>query len=114
MTATHAEILDALDGIAEPCSIAMDTPETLVSMGLVESVTVADAHVDVCLVLTDPSCVHFMSMRRYITDTLCARDDVDSVHVRMSTTQLWTPDRMHPGRAHTTSPSVGRQLLPLI
>jgi hypothetical protein len=45
------------------------------------------------LVLTDPSCVHFTGLRRYITDVLLKLPGVDSVEVAISTTILWTPDR---------------------
>jgi metal-sulfur cluster biosynthetic enzyme len=48
------------------------------------------------LVLTDPSCVHFGGMRRYITDVLLELPGVDVVEVAISTTTLWTPDRREP------------------
>jgi metal-sulfur cluster biosynthetic enzyme len=45
-------------------------------------------------VLTDPSCVRFRSMQRFVVDLLSALDGVQSVEVLMSTRQLWTPDRI--------------------
>jgi metal-sulfur cluster biosynthetic enzyme len=44
-------------------------------------------------VLTDPSCVHFTGLRRYITDVVLKLPGVESVEVAISTTILWTPDR---------------------
>ena len=59
-----------------------------------EEVVIDGGHVHVVLVLTDPSCVHFLGMRRYIVDVLTALAGVDTVDVSMSTTQLWTSDRV--------------------
>jgi metal-sulfur cluster biosynthetic enzyme len=71
--------------------------------------------VAVSIVLTDPSCVHFTAMRRYITDELLRVDGVESVDVVMSTTQLWTPDRMHPaGPPEDPARPSARGLLPLL
>jgi metal-sulfur cluster biosynthetic enzyme len=120
-TATRQGVFDALGDIPEPCSIAMDAPESLASMGLIESIDIDGGQVTVTLVLTDPSCVHFVAMRRYITDALRPMPGVDSVVVRMSTIQLWTPDRMHPAAAPGPRPDdslavlrPGRKTLPLV
>ena len=99
MAVTRSQVMDALRSVPEPCSIAMRTPTDICAMGLVEEVQIRGGQVDVVLVLTDPSCVHFMSMRRYINDVLRELDGVTAVEVSMSTTQLWTSDRMHPRRA---------------
>jgi metal-sulfur cluster biosynthetic enzyme len=111
MTLTPAAIFEALRAVPEPCSIAMSVPQDIVSMGLVEDIRVEGSAVALSLVLTDPSCVHFTAIRRYITDVLLELDGITSVEVRMSTTQLWTPDRMNP-----TAPSKlpVRTLLPLV
>ena len=99
MAPTRQAIMEALRAVPEPCSIAMRTPMDICEMGLVEEVEVRDGRVRVVLVLTDPSCVHFVSMRRYITDVLAGLDGVESVEVAMSTTQLWTTDRLRPRHA---------------
>jgi metal-sulfur cluster biosynthetic enzyme len=88
------EVMAALRSVPEPCSIAMKTPLDITEMGLVEDVAVDGGSVAVVLVLTDPSCVHFLSMRRFIRDALLELDGVDAVEVTMSTTQLWTSDRL--------------------
>lgn len=87
-------VLEALSGIPEPCSIAMRQPLDICQMGLVDDVRVDAGSIRVELVLTDPSCVHFNSMRRFIADVLLALDGVETVEVVMSTTELWTPDRL--------------------
>jgi metal-sulfur cluster biosynthetic enzyme len=91
---TRAEVLEALRAVPEPCSIAMRAPMDICEMGLVEDVEVDGGHVGVTLVLTDPSCVHFGALRRFINDELLRLDAVETVSVGMSTRTLWTPDRV--------------------
>jgi metal-sulfur cluster biosynthetic enzyme len=93
MTVTRETVLAALKRVPEPCSIAMRAPIDICEMGLVEDVQIACGRVRVELVLTDPSCGHFASMRRYIADVLTELDGVDAVDVVLSTATLWTPDR---------------------
>lgn len=101
------QVFERLREVPEPCSIAMAAPQSIVDMGLVESISVDGPTVRVCLVLTDPSCVHFMSMRRYIRDVLARLDGVRDVVVTMSTTRLWTPDRMNPRTTPTAPADLG-------
>lgn len=99
-TVTREEVLELLRAVPEPCAILLGRDTDIVDMGLVEDVTISAGHVEVTLVLTDPSCVHFTGMRRYIQDVLQRQDAVDFVDVRLSTTTIWTPDRSgaQPGR----------------
>jgi metal-sulfur cluster biosynthetic enzyme len=94
MSVTHADVLEALRAVPEPCSIAMRAPIDICEMGLVEDIVIDGGHVGVTLVLTDPSCVHFGAMRRFISDELLRLDSVETVSVGMSTRTLWTPDRL--------------------
>jgi metal-sulfur cluster biosynthetic enzyme len=89
----RAAVMEALGAVPEPCSVLMRRPTDIASMGLIESVEIEGGKVDVVLVLTDPSCVHFNGMSRYIADALADVEGVEEVEVTMSTTQLWTPDR---------------------
>ena len=93
MSVTEAEVLGALRAIPEPCSLLMRAPTNLVDMGLIDRVGIEGHTVDVEMVLTDASCIHFASMQRFIADTLRQLDGVEDVHVTASTTVLWTPDR---------------------
>ena len=93
MTPDRAAVMEALGTVPEPCSVLMRRPTDIHSMGLIESVAIEGGKVDVVLVLTDPSCVHFTAMRSYIGDALADVEGVEEVEVTMSTTQLWTPDR---------------------
>jgi metal-sulfur cluster biosynthetic enzyme len=94
MPVTPKAILEALKAVAEPCSIAMRRPMDITEMGLVQDVLIEGGDVEIVLILTDPSCVHFTSMRQYIADVLLPLEGIDTVKVTMSTTALWTPDRV--------------------
>jgi metal-sulfur cluster biosynthetic enzyme len=103
MSVTEAEVRTALRGIPEPCSLLMRAPTNLVDMGLIDRVEISDGAVEVEMVLTDASCIHFASMQRFITDTLRGLDGVKAVNVTASTTVLWTPDRVTtPGHGTAT------------
>ena len=88
------QVLDALSSVAEPCSIRMRNPMDICEMGLVDEIEIEGTHVTVTLVLTDPSCIHFAALQRYIGDELLALDGVLSVSVTASVGRLWTPDRV--------------------
>jgi metal-sulfur cluster biosynthetic enzyme len=94
VTPDRTAVVEALGTVLDPCSIAMRRPTDIVSMGLVESVEIDGGRVGVVLLLTDPSCVHFIGMRSYITDALADVEGVEETEVTMSTTQIWTPDRI--------------------
>jgi metal-sulfur cluster biosynthetic enzyme len=94
MSVARAAVLAALRAVPEPCSIAMRAPMDICEMGLVEDIEIDGGHVGVTLVLTDPSCVHFGAMRRFISDELLKLDSVETVGVGTSTRTLWTPDRV--------------------
>jgi metal-sulfur cluster biosynthetic enzyme len=90
---SREDVIAALRHVPEPCSIAMRAPTDIYEMGLVDEIRIEGGSVRVELVLTDPSCAHFLSMRRYIDDALTELEGVESVEVVISTTKLWTPDR---------------------
>ncbi|WP_068071554.1 iron-sulfur cluster assembly protein [Novosphingobium lentum] len=90
-----AQIHAALDSIPEPCSIAMRKPTSLAGMGLVDAVDIDEGGaVTVTLCLTDPGCVHFNAMQRFIADEIGPLDGVTSVRVVQCLDKLWTPDRV--------------------
>jgi metal-sulfur cluster biosynthetic enzyme len=97
MAPSPEQLIEALRAVPEPCSVLMRTPTNIVEMGLIESVEIRGADAHVVLVLTDPSCVHFLGMRRYITDILTGFEGISAVVVTMSTSQLWTSDRIDTG-----------------
>ena len=92
-TPTEQRVRDELRHVPEPCGLLMRDPIDIVEMGLVEQIQCHNGEVWVELVLTDPSCVHFSGLRRYIADVVGALPGVVSVDVTASTTVLWAPDR---------------------
>jgi metal-sulfur cluster biosynthetic enzyme len=50
------------------------------------------------LCLTDPGCINYGRIVRYITDALMVLDEVQAVEVSQTTATLWTPDRVTAGR----------------
>jgi metal-sulfur cluster biosynthetic enzyme len=96
MTESHLRrlIMTALATVTEPCSIAMRRPINICEMGLVEKVDIDDGRVSITLCLTDPGCVHFSSLRKYIRDVTIGLEGVKSVDVAQTTKVLWTPDRV--------------------
>lgn len=89
----HA-IAARLDAIPEPCSIAMGATTSLAGMGLVDDIAIADdGRVTITLCLTDPGCVHFTGMQRFISDEVGAIEGVACVTVVQTLDKLWTPDR---------------------
>jgi metal-sulfur cluster biosynthetic enzyme len=93
-TPLESEIRDRLRSIPEPCSLLMRSPTNICDMGLIEAISVDGSTVQIEMVLTDTSCVHFASMRRYIRDVLLQMDGVEAVEVNASKTVLWTPERV--------------------
>ncbi len=88
-----ARIEARLARVTEPCSIAFGKPISIVEMGLIERVEVTDGHAEITLCLTDAACVHFAGMQRFIQDELLDLPEIDSVAVKQTLEQLWTPDR---------------------
>ncbi|MDP3674712.1 MAG: iron-sulfur cluster assembly protein [Novosphingobium sp.] len=86
-----------LDAIPEPCSIAMGAATSLAGMGLIDDIAITDdGRVTITLCLTDPGCVHFTGMQRFIGDEVGGLDGVTGVKVVQTLDKLWTPDRARP------------------
>ena len=96
MTTDTAFLLAQLERVVEPCSLSMGSPMSICDMGLVEELRFDRGVVNVVLCLTDPGCINYPKIRQFITDVLMEAPEVESVQVSLSTTQLWTPDRVRP------------------
>ncbi len=95
--ALSARIEAALTRVTEPCSIAFGKPISIVEMGLIERIEVAGSHAEITLCLTDAACVHFSGMQRFIRDELLELAEINTVEVKQTLDQLWTPDRRRAG-----------------
>jgi len=96
MTTDNALLMAQLERVVEPCSLSMGSPMSICDMGLVEELRFDRGVVNVVLCLTDPGCINYRKIREFITDVLMEVPEVESVKVSLSTTQLWTPDRVRP------------------
>ncbi len=75
----------------------MGKPTTIGEMGLVEEIDFIEGHAKITLCLTDPACVHFQAMQRFIADVLIDLPEVESVEVVQTLSELWSPERMAGG-----------------
>ena len=83
-----------LDAIPEPCSFAMGAATTLAGMGLIDDIAISDdGRVTITLCLTNPGCVHFTGMQKFIGDEVGALERVTGVTVVQTLDKLWSPDR---------------------
>jgi metal-sulfur cluster biosynthetic enzyme len=89
-----AALLAQLDKVLDPCSIAMGRPINIRQMGLIEELSLTGATARVVLCLTDPGCINYAQIARYITDALMELDEVHAVEISHTTEMLWTPDRV--------------------
>jgi metal-sulfur cluster biosynthetic enzyme len=89
-----ATIEGALEAVVDPCSKAMGKPMDIVTMGLVESISMEDHKVTVTVILTDANCFFFGDIERFIADVLTDLPGVEEVDVQISSTTLWSPDRV--------------------
>jgi metal-sulfur cluster biosynthetic enzyme len=89
-------LLAQLDKVLDPCSIAMGRPISVRQMGLIDELSLTDGTARVVLCLTDPGCINYAQIARYVTDALMELDEVDAVEVVHTIEKLWTPDRVKP------------------
>lgn len=94
MTDTKSAIYDALSNVLDPCSASTDRPVDIVTMGLVEDVTVEDGTAQIELLLTSQECTFFLHMCGEIEERLTDIDGISNVTVTQEREKLWTPDRM--------------------
>jgi metal-sulfur cluster biosynthetic enzyme len=93
MTTVSVEaVRDALRDVYDP--YCADRGISIVDMGVVEDVRVADGHVEVDLVLTTGWCPFVASMSDAIPSRLNRVEGVESVDVRVVWETVWTEDRL--------------------
>lgn len=103
MTVSADTVREALCDVYDPC--CADRGISIVDMGVVEDVRVADGHVEVDLVLTTGWCPFVASMSNAIPDRLNVLDGVESVDVRVVWDPVWTQERLsESARAKLTLP----------
>ena len=91
-TAVPPWALDALAGVYDPC--CREKGISVVDMGLLKSVTVADGHARVELMLTSGWCPFASRVLTDVEHAISAQPGVDSCEVEIVWDEPWTTDRM--------------------
>jgi metal-sulfur cluster biosynthetic enzyme len=104
-TALADAVLDALDSVSDPCSIATRRPLSIVELGLLVDLDVGDeGDVRVTLRATSPSCMLIGSIMQAAEERIAAVGGVRGVEIELDPSSDWTPDRMtSAGRAKLES-----------
>lgn len=89
-----ADVRAVLDTVIDPCSAANGTDLSVLEMGLVDSVTVEDGHVDVELMVTSPMCTMVPYFIKEIRRDVGELDSVESVDVSADNGLEWMPSMM--------------------
>lgn len=90
-------VIAAVNGIADPCSIAMTEPIGIADLGLVEEVRIDGGHVEVVLVPTSPHCLYVGLFEEEVGARVLALEFVDSVSVEHDEGRvIWDETRMAP------------------
>lgn len=88
------KVRSELNEVLDPCSTFTDNPVSIVDLGIVDEVVVADGTANVTLLPTNQMCLYIMNMADEITDRLQELDFIDNVEVTQETDKVWTPMRM--------------------
>lgn len=96
----RSAVVDCLETIVDPCSVASGAPAGLISMGLVGPVSVTEgadgAHVKVVLYITEPGCLMGTLFELTARRALAALPGVGRAEVAMDYGHVWGPEQMSP------------------
>lgn len=94
----HQRVLECLDAIVDPCSVAAGAPAGLVSMGLVGDLVIDvrpdGTHVAVKLFVTEPTCMMGAIFEATAMRELANLPGVSGVTVTIDRTKLWSEEDM--------------------
>jgi metal-sulfur cluster biosynthetic enzyme len=85
-------VLEALGGVLDP-----ELGMSVVELGLVYGVDIANGAVAITMTLTAPGCPVHEVMPRWVRQAVSAVPGVLSVDVRITFDPPWTPERIQPG-----------------
>lgn len=83
-----------LDEVLDPCSTFTERPQSVVDLGLIDSVRVEDGGVEIHLLPTNQLCMYIPHMSNEIETRLRELESVVSVRVEIVADEVWTQDRM--------------------
>lgn len=93
----RAKIVEALQRVVDPCSIATGAPINLIDMGLIESIETADGKVSIEIWPTSAFCFQMPIIRDQVVSRVSDVDGVTSVECFVSERSDWMPSRMASG-----------------
>lgn len=82
----------ALEKVIDPCSVGVGRPRSIVQLGIVERISIANNKVHIDLILTDPICPYARSLVDSTRASLRAVENIEEVEVEISKT-VWSPER---------------------
>ena len=92
----RADVLAALDGIVDPCSVAAGTPAGLAEMGIVDAVAIDGDAVSVRLLPTFAGCLFAGLFAEQAEQRVGALPWCRRVDVELAGDRIWTEARMSP------------------
>lgn len=94
----HETVMQTLEAIIDPCSIASGAPGGLVSMGLVGDVSFREAangaDVDIVLFVTEPGCMMSAFFQITAKQKLEALSEIRTANVSIDYGHVWDPQQM--------------------
>jgi metal-sulfur cluster biosynthetic enzyme len=93
---TEQALLERIQDIPDPCSLATGVPLGIREMGLIESLKLEDGKVTVRMHITSPLCMMSAYFMREIEQRLLSQEGVTSVQVEFDQSLQWTPKDIHP------------------
>ena len=88
------DVLERLGGVVDPCMEAAGLGLSLVDLGIVRTVAVDDAVIDVELGLTEPGCGFTHALVTKVEDALEPLGEAREVRVRFNWSEPWTEEMM--------------------
>jgi metal-sulfur cluster biosynthetic enzyme len=95
--AVASAVIESLDRVVDPCSIATGVPINLREMGLVRSAEVSEGHATVRLVLTSPFCWQMTNIVEAVERAAAQVPGVTSCTCEIDPAADWMPDMMSRG-----------------
>lgn len=93
-SALEDRVKNQLGEVLDPCSTFTERPQSIIDLGLVDSIAIDDGHVIVDLLPTNQFCMYIPHMTEEIENRIGALSEVDSVSVDVVSEKVWTRDRM--------------------
>ena len=90
-------VLEALEEVYDPCSVAAGRPLGMIGMGLLTNLEIGqEGEVSASLRMTSPGCMMMPAIAAAVEDRLHLIPGIGKVTVLVDTAMTWTPNDMNP------------------